>query len=402
LSLLLRRARLVDGRVVDIRLADERIAAVGDLELQAGEDTIDLDGYLVLPAPAEPHAHLDKALTADRVHNATGDLGGAVAAWLAFRTSLSVDDIAERAERAARIGLGYGITAIRTHVDVAADFGIRSVVALERVRKNLDGLLDLQVVALTSCPLTGVAGAGNRAALRDAMDAGADVVGGCPHLDPDPTAAMHFALDVAGELDRPIDLHTDETLDVSILNLAEFAEAVHSSGFRAGASASHCVSLGMQDIDTQERVAALAAEAGVSVITLPQTNLFLQGRDHRVGVPRGLTALRPLLAAGANLAAGGDNLQDPFNTMGRGDPMETAALLVMAGHLRPDEAYATVSAGARRAMGLPLVTVAPGDPAELLAIRGGGLRDAVADASVARIVFHRGRQVARTTITFTP
>jgi cytosine deaminase len=53
-------------------------------------------------------------------------------------------------------------------------------------------------------------------------------------------------------------------------------------------------------------------------------------------------------------------------------------------------------------MGLPLVTVAPGDPAELLAIRGGGLRDAVADASVARIVFHRGRQVARTTITFTP
>ena len=57
--------------------------------------------------------------------------------------------------------------------------------------------------------VTGLEGAGNRAALRDGMDAGADVVGGCPHLDLDPTAAMHFALEVAGELDRPIDLHTD-------------------------------------------------------------------------------------------------------------------------------------------------------------------------------------------------
>jgi cytosine deaminase len=401
LSVLLRRARLVDDRIVDVRLADEHITAVGDLAPEPDEETIDLDGYLLLPAPAEPHAHLDKALTADRVVNPTGDLVGAIVAWLAYRPSLSVDDIAERAERAARINLAGGITAIRTHVDVAADFGIRSIEALHQVRKNLDGLLDLQVVALTSCPLTGLEGAGNRAALRDAMDAGADVVGGCPHLDLDPTAAMHFALDMAGELDRPIDLHTDETLNEAMLNLAEFATAVRTSGFTAGACASHCVSLGMQDLVTQERVAALVAEADMSVITLPQTNLFLQGRDHRVGVPRGLTALRPLLAAGANLAAGGDNLQDPFNTMGRGDPMETAALLVMAGHLRPDEAYQTVSAAARRAMGLPVVTVTAGDPAELLAIHAMGLRDAVASASVARIVFHRGRPVARTTITVT-
>jgi cytosine deaminase len=402
LSLLLRRGHLVDGRVVDIRLADERIAAVGDLDAQPDEETIDLDGYLVLPAPAEPHAHLDKALTADWVDNPTGDLLGAIVSWLAYRPSLTVDDIAERAERAARINLSYGVTAIRTHVDVGADFGVRAVEALQRVRKHLDGLLDLQVVALTSSPLTGLEGAGNRAALRDGMDAGADVVGGCPHLDLDPTAAMHYALEIAGELDRPIDLHTDETLDVAMLNLPVFAAAVRDSGFRAGAAASHCVSLGMQDIETQERVAALVAEAGVSVITLPQTNLFLQGRDLRVGAPRGITALRPLLAAGANLAAGADNLQDPFNSMGRGDPLETAALLVMAGHLRPEEAYGAVSTAARRAMGLPVVTVAPGDPAELLAIRASGLRDAVATASIARIVFHRGRQVARTDVTVTP
>ena len=64
-------------------------------------------------------------------------------------------------------------------------------------------------------------------------------------------------------------------------------------------------------------VAAEVAEAGVAVVTLPQTNLFLQGRDHATATPRGLTALRPLLEAGVTVAGGADNLQDPFNTMGR-------------------------------------------------------------------------------------
>jgi cytosine deaminase len=73
----------------------------------------------------------------------------------------------------------------------------------------------------------------------------------------------------------------------------------------------------------------------------------------------------------------------------------------MAGHLRPEEAYDAVSAAARRAMGLPVVTLAPGDPAELLAIRASGVRDAIATASPARIVFHRGHRVASTTITVT-
>ena len=38
------------------------------------------DGYLLLPAFAEPHAHLDKAFLAERVDNPTGDLMGAILA----------------------------------------------------------------------------------------------------------------------------------------------------------------------------------------------------------------------------------------------------------------------------------------------------------------------------------
>ena len=401
----LRNATLADGRVVDVRLADGRIAAVeeavavaapapGTPESQVA--VVDLTGYLLLPAPAEPHAHLDKALTADLVHNPTGDLLGAVDAWLEFRQTLTVDDIAARARRAALIGLAKGTTAIRTHIDVGTGIGLRAAEALVRVRDELADVLDLQIVSLVSRPTVGAAGAENRAHQRDAHALGVDVVGGCPHLEDDALGHLDVVLELAAELGLPIDLHTDETLDPGVLNLEHITRLVGSTGFAHAVVASHCVSLGVQAADVQRRVAEAVGEAGVGVVTLPQTNLYLQGRGIGVSTPRGLTALASLREAGVVVAGGADNLRDPFNLMGRGDPLETAALLVMAGHLSPADAYDAVSTHARAVMGLAPVRIEAGCPAELLAVRGTSLGDVIAFASEDRFVWHRGRLVART------
>jgi len=91
-------------------------------------------------------------------------------------------------------------------------------------------------------------------------------------------------------------------------------------------------------------------------------------------------------------------VRDPFNPVGRGDALETAMLLVTAGHLALDEAYALVSTGARSVMSLPEAGVAPGLAAELLAVRAGSLAEVIADASAERLVVHRGALVARTTV----
>ena len=68
----------------------------------------------------------------------------------------------------------------------------------------------------------------------------------------------------------------------------------------------------------------------------------------------------------------------------------------MAGHLLPDEAYDAVTKGARAAMGLERVELAAGSPAELLAVQGTTLREAIANAPGDRLVYHRGRLVAET------
>jgi cytosine deaminase len=402
-GLLLTGARLANGDIADVLLAGDRISAVGAVGAlaTAGLPTVnelDLSGFLLLPAPAEPHAHLDKALTAAHVPNPGGDLSGAIESWLRHSPTMTHADIVARATEAVMLSLANGATAIRSHVDVHSGVGVRCLAALLAVRDAVAARVDLQLVALAAPPLTGRTGAEHRALLREALRMGADAVGACPYLDPDPELCHRLCLELASEFGVPVDLHTDETIDERVLTLPYFAEFVASSGFSHGATASHCVSLGVQPPAVAGKVAEQVAEAGVAVICLPQTNLYLQARAHPSAPPRGLTALSALLAANVTVAGGGDNVQDPFNQVGRGDPLETASLLVAAGHLSPDRAYLAVSEGARAAMGLPEVRVAAGFPAELLAIRAASVAEAVAGASADRIVLHRGQVVSRTTV----
>jgi cytosine deaminase len=158
------------------------------------------------------------------------------------------------------------------------------------------------------------------------------------------------------------------------------------------------VRLGTLEPDALDAVVAEVLASDLGIISLPITNLYLQGWQHPVSTPRGLTALRALLDAGVRLGAGADNVRDPFNPVGRSDALETASLLVSAGHLTLDEAYTLVSSGARSVMSLPPAGVAVGARAELLAVRGVNLSDVIANASADRYVIHAGRLVAQSEV----
>ena len=380
------------ARPVAIRIVDGVIAAIGDLHAEPGEPTRSLEGYLVLPAAVEAHAHLDKAFLADRIANPTGDLRGAIEAMERNRGSLTVADVIARAVRAAELMARNGFRAVRTHADVTTDNGLRSVEGLIEVRRRVAEIIDREIVALCGWPVLGRAGADQRALLRDALDLGADLVGGCPHLEEEGTRpATEYLLGVAVERELAVDLHTDETLDPGIRGLADLAEIV-ADGFPHPVTASHCVSLSMVPSDEQRRVAEQVAAAGIGVIALPHTNLYLQGRGH-VPMPRGLTAVAALREAGVTVAAGGDNLQDPFNPLGRGCPLETAGLMMLTCHLSAPDAYDAVSASAAMVTGRAPADVEVGAPADLLAVRADSLRHAIAFTPEDRIALRGGREI---------
>ncbi|MFF8995329.1 hydrolase [Streptomyces sp. NPDC014983] len=371
-GLLLCGARLTDGRTVDVRLGGGRIEAVGTAgslaqgPARGGTQRMDLTGYLLLPAPAEPHAHGDTALSAERPGPA----------------SYAPEDVQRRATEAALLQLGHGATAVRAHVRVGDVQGLGALGAVLRARRALRGLVELTAVAMPRL-LTGVAGADGLAMLRDAAKMGATAVGGCPDLDPDPTGYVEAVLEVASEHGLPVDLHTDAADPARLSRLAAMA-----GGLRPGVTIGPCAGLTRLPAEVASRAADQLAAAGVTVVCLPQGGCG--GTDRR-----GVAPVRLLRAAGVRVAAGGGALRDVSNPVGRGDPLEAAYLLVSAHGLRPEDAYDAVGATARATLGLPRVRVEAGFPAELLAVRGDHLPGALSLA-YSRIVIHRARVVART------
>ena len=406
----LTNATLSDGSRVDVELSRGVVSGVfpaGHFETldrfdklserglshfdKLSDQSLDLEGFLLLPAPAEPHAHLDKALSWDLINPPMGDLGLAISSWRAYSTTMTVEDITERARQAALMLLRQGTTAVRSHVDVLlGDEPMRGIQALVQVREELRDLMDIELVALVPSDAPD-------SVVDEAIDLGVDLVGGAPHLAPEPRADLVRLLAIAERRGIGVDLHTDEGL-AGEPTLIEFARIVRD--WSQPVSAGHCVRLGTLDPGALQEVIAEILASDIGIISLPITNLYLQGWQHPVSTPRGLTALRALLDAGVRVGAGADNVRDPFNPVGRSDALETASLLVTAGHLSLDEAYHAVSDGARSVMSLPGAGVFVGAAAELLAVRGANLSDVVANASADRYVIHAGNLVAQSSVTY--
>jgi cytosine deaminase len=395
-GLVLTNAAGVPGSV---RIHGDHVAAVGDdVRPAPGDSIVDLTGYVLLPGLAEPHVHLDKAFTAGRAASVTPDLAGAITAWCDLRGTLTEADFAERARRGAAGYLASGTTAVCAHTDVSPVLGIIPVAALRSVRDELAGTVDIEIVAMANRPVAGMAGRENVAALRDAIDAGADVVGGAPWLDPDPVAACHLLFDIAAAAGLPVDLHVDETTDPAADTLRVLIDLVRQ-GFGPRVTAGHVVSLASRPPAARQHIAEAVAETGIGVVALPQTNLWLQGRDDRPAQGRGLTAVAALRDVGVPVAAGADNIRDPFNPLGRTDPLETASLLAAAAHLTPAQALTAVTTDAWTVLGRLAPAIRAGAPARFVAVAAADAGDAVAAAPPGRIVIRGDRVVARTSAT---
>lgn len=383
----------LDGENVDILCAtDGSVASIVPASSTATPDVdiVDISGTVVLPSFAEPHAHLDKAFLADRVDNPTGDLMGAIVGLTAIRDTLTHSDIVERSTRALRAMSRNGVTAVRTHADTTLDGGLGSVLGLLETKQVCSGFIDLQVAMLLDWPLTGN-GASDRLALaRDAIAAGVDVVGGCPHLDDDPRAAVETLLALALESGLPLDLHADENLRHDSVDLEHLADIMIRQNVTHPVVASHCVSLSVRDEQDIRRIADKVAQAGITVVALPHTNLFLQGRGSPTLVPRAITPVSLLRECGVTVAAGADNLQDPFNPVGRADPLETASLMVMASHQSVDAAVAMVSTDAHTAINGHAHRLSVGSRADFVAVAATSVREAVAMGPPDRTVVYGG------------
>ena len=391
-SILFTNVQLIDGSIVDIATDNGLIAWIGRPSQSPVicRKAINLDGYVLSTSFVEPHAHLDKAFLADRISNPAGDLMGAIRGLEAVRSTITHEDIVERATRAVILMSQNGVTSVRTHADTTLSGGLSSVLALLEVKRDCAHFIDIQVAMLLEWPVTGTAGKEHQALARDAVAAGIDVVGGCPHLDPDPRGAVEFLLGLAIEAGLPLDLHADENMRPDSSDLEHLADLALRDNLSHQMNASHCVALSARTESDIDRIAAKVGAAGITITALPQTNLFLQERGVSTRPARAITPIHRLRQAGVVVAAGADNLQDPFNLVGRGDPLEIASLLMVSAQVTAPQALQMISAHAHQAIHGVTSSLVVGEPANLTAIPATNIRESIAMGPPDRIVVYGG------------
>lgn len=336
---LVTNATSLGGEAIDITIEEGKIARLSsagnaDWESFASENRYDADGRLVTPSLTEPHIHLDATLTAGEPSwNRTGTLAEGIEIWAERKRSLTVDDVQRRAERTITWLVSHGITRVRTHVDTTEE-SLVGVEALLNLKEEVSDLVDLQVVAF---PQDGVfTRADNEDLLREALEMGADVVGGIPHKEhtrEDGVKDVHTAVDLAERYDLPLDLHIDETDDPQ----SRFTEVLASEATKRGigdrTTASHTTAMHSYSNAYANKLISLIAESGVSVVTNPLDNAVLQGRYDEYPRRRGHTRIDQLHAADVTVGLGHDSVVDPWYHYGVGDPLDAAFVLLHYAHM---------------------------------------------------------------------
>ena len=398
----IRDVRLASGEAVDVRLEGAAVAAV--VPAGAGEPAMDGAGGLLLPAFVDTHVHLDKALTRDQLAEHDGTLQGAIDSVHAAKRGYTVDDVRRRARAVIESSVLTGTTRLRTHVDVDTIGGLVPLQGVQAAARDCADIAEVRTIAFPQEGLLRDPGA--EELMVAAMEAGADVVGGMPHWELDDAARREHVrrcFDIAVRFDADVDMHVDETDDGSVRTLAMVVDETVRRGWQQRVTVGHVCALSAADDAYAEDVIARCADAGVTVVANPVTNLVLQGRDDRGLVRRGTTRVRELLAAGARVAFGQDCIHDGFYPFGRGSMLEVALISAHATHLTTrDElstvldAVTTVPAAAWR-LGDAYGVVA-GARADLQLYAASSWPEVLRLQDPPVVVWHAGRQVARTRI----
>ncbi|RWN14560.1 MAG: cytosine deaminase [Mesorhizobium sp.] len=401
-DLIVRGGTLPDGRVADIGISSETIAAIEPTLQGSARTEVDARGNLVSPPFVDPHFHMDATLSygIPRI-NASGTLLEGISLWGELKPLLTHEAVRDRALAYCDWAVSMGLLAIRTHVDVCDD-RLLAVEALLEVKKTVAPYIDLQLVAF---PQDGFyrAPSARENTIR-ALDMGVDIVGGIPHFErtmADGTRSVTELCEIAARRGLMVDLHCDETDDPLSRHIEQLAYETQRLGLQGKVAGSHLTSMHSMDNYYVSKLLPLIAEAGVSVIPNPLINIMLQGRHDTFPKRRGLTRVKEMLALGIRVGWGQDCVLDPWYSLGTADMLDVAFMgLHVAQMSSPAEmarCFDMVTNVNAAIMGLDHLGLAVGKRASLVVLDAGNPVEALRLRAERLCVIARGKVVAERT-----
>ena len=197
-----------------------------------------------------------------------------------------------------RTAYAHGTAAIRTHIDSVGPQTEISWPVVAEARERWRGRIELQAT-----PLFHIDFALDEAHMRTVermLDAhGSNILGAVTYMVPRLREGLDALFTLAERKGWDLDFHVDESADPAARSLGVIAETAIARRFPGRILAGHCCSLPLQEPDEQKRTIELVAKAGISVVSLPMCNMFLQDRQSgRTPRWRGVTAVHELKEAG--------------------------------------------------------------------------------------------------------
>lgn len=363
---------------------------------------VDVQGRHLWPALIDMHTHLDCGHAIPRVRP-DGTIHGGFSVTAEDWPRWTDEDLALRMEFGLACAWAHGVSAIRSHVDSETlAYSQHHWRALDAMRQKWAGRVDLQGV--TICAMEAWAGDDARA-LADLAAHHGGVLGGVTDTlergENGTYDTLSHALDrlfaLAGERGLDVDLHVDQTDDLTAFTIPDIARARLRSGFQGRVVLGHCVNLSLQPPETIEATLALAREADLAFVSMPTPMMYLMDRKKgRTPLWRGVTAANEIRAAGLPLAIGGDNCRDAWFAYGDHDMLDTLKQAIRV--FQADEPLTgSLSMAARTPadlIGRPdLGRIGVGLPAHLILFSARSLNVILSRDQSDRIVLHHGRQV---------
>jgi cytosine/creatinine deaminase len=384
-----------EHELVDIGVRDGLVAAInppGVIAADAARD-VALDGRLLVPGFVETHIHLDKSCISDRCTCRTGTLKEAIENVAAAKLGFTEDDIVARGRRTLEKAIVQGTTRMRAHVEVDPRIGLKGFRAVSRLKWDYAWAVDIEICVFPQEGLLNDPGCDEL--LVEALETGADLIGGCPYTDSDPHGQIARIFDLARRYDIDIDFHLDFDLDPSWMHLDEVCRQTEKQRWGGRVAVGHVTKLSALDPVSLEVVAVRLASAGVAVTVLPATDLFLMGRGADHSVPRGVAPAHRLLDHGVVCSLATNNVLNPFTPFGDCSLLRMANLyanITQAG--RPEELQAClemVTTLPARLMNCADYGIKVGNPADIVVLDCISREAAVAELAQPLWAMKRGR-----------
>jgi cytosine/creatinine deaminase len=396
IDVVVRNARLLDGRVVDLGIVDGLYVGVGDGDLHVEPGlALDAEGGLVTPSFVNAHMHLDKVYTLPMAGDGalaaytSGEMGEAMRSILRDANVVKKDYdrswIVPNVRRALDLAVVNGVLHVQAFVDVDTTAGLEGMAAVLEVREEYRDLVDLQVVAFPQDGLLRDPGAAELC--EEALRLGADVVGGIPWIElTDRDAAEHvqWACRLAAASGSRVAMLVDDAGDPSLRTTAMLAEAMLEHGLQGRGVACHARALATYPTPSVVRLADLARAAGLGFVSDPHT-----GPLH--------LPVREFLDEDLAVALGQDDIEDAYYPFGRHNLLEVAFLaahlLDMRSSAQQEVLVDLVTTSAARVLGLRDHGLRPGGPADLLVHDAARTVDLLARHAPPRVVVRAGEVV---------